>query len=319
MGKIERLKVSNFQSLAAADIELGSFTVIVGPSNSGKSALLRALRAAVRNVNSPSAVRVGQSLFTAQIESEGTVVALERGKSQSTYKVITPYGEDVFTKAGRSVPEEVQKVIGLPEPEGPDMVFSTQIDPPFLLSETGSTAAKVLGDLTNVSRLHAAAKEANRRRLEASKVHQIRQQDATSCFQKMQDEFSDLHAHKAVLTEARSLLDSVQEKARTQERITELLNTLEMAESAEQQIREHLAGLPDVADIEEQAEAAGRLLGVRHALIDVLDTLLKLETEEERLYSESTEAQEGDEILGQQYYDLLKEHGTCPTCNQKVA
>src|SRR5690242_17213241 len=105
MGMIERLRVTNFQSIAAADITLGQFTVIVGPSNSGKSALLRALRAVVRNVNSPSAVRAGQSMFTCQIDFDqseytGKTVTIERGKSQSTYRVITAQGEDVFTKAG---------------------------------------------------------------------------------------------------------------------------------------------------------------------------------------------------------------------------
>ena len=48
MKRLETLEISNFQSVEKADIQLGGFTVIVGPSNSGKSALLRALRAVVR-------------------------------------------------------------------------------------------------------------------------------------------------------------------------------------------------------------------------------------------------------------------------------
>lgn len=281
---IDRLHVTNFQSLAEADIELGGLTVIVGPSNSGKSAVLRALKAVVRNVGSPSAVRVGQSLFTSSVIFDGTTVALERGKSASTYKVIAADGsEDVFAKAGRTVPEEVQRLIGLPDPDGPDLVFSSQIDPPFLLSETGSTAAKMLGDLTNVSRLHAAAKEANRRRLESSKVHKIRTEDARGCFDKLQTEFADLPIKKKALVEARETLDGVQADARLIERVNGLLESLSTAEAAETTIRKHIETLPEPADIEEQAEQAGSLLGQAHSLSDVVTALARLGVAEAEL------------------------------------
>ena len=46
---LERLEVKDYQSLADIDIPLGRFTVIVGPSGNGKSALIRALRALWEN------------------------------------------------------------------------------------------------------------------------------------------------------------------------------------------------------------------------------------------------------------------------------
>lgn len=284
MQRIERLKVTNFQSISKADIELGSFTVIVGPSNSGKSALLRALKAVVRNVNSPSAVRVGHKVFTASLGFTGHEISIERGKSQSTYRAVLPSGnEEVYTKAGRAVPEDVQKILDLPDPDGPDLVFSSQIDPPFLLAETGSVAAKMLGDLTNVSKLHAAAKEANRRRLEASKIKTIRDEDARSVAERIKSEYGDLPVVKAALDEAQVLLAGVREKARKRDRLIELLSDLSLAEAAEKTLEDGLKEIPEPADIESLAEKAGAALGKRHMLLDALSTLEKCVTAEDQL------------------------------------
>lgn len=318
--RIDRLSVSNFQSLEKADLELGGFTVIVGPSNSGKSALLRALKAVIRNVNSPSSVRAGKTSFTAQVSFGATDVSIERGKSQSTYRVSLPdETEEVFTKAGRTVPEEVQRILGLPLPDGPDLTFAAQIDPPFLLSETGTVAAKMLGDLTNVSKLHAAAREANRRRLEAVKTQKIRQEDAVGCATRLKAEFSDLPETAAVLKGARTLMESVQDKARTAERLSETLTQVEMAESAEDDLRIRLSELPEPADIDSLVEQAEAGLAQRRALLDIIDTLAQLaETEDQLCRAQDPLAAQIRE-LDAEYHTVLKDAGQCPMCGQAVA
>ena len=44
---IKRVRISNFRSLRYADIELGDTTVLIGPNNAGKSAILEAIRIAL--------------------------------------------------------------------------------------------------------------------------------------------------------------------------------------------------------------------------------------------------------------------------------
>lgn len=319
--RIERLEVTNFQSLAKADIELGPFTVIVGPSNSGKSALLRALKAVVRNVNSPSAVRVGKNVFTATIFFDGTSVSIERGKSQSTYRVTPDAGvEQVYTKAGRTVPDDIQSVLALPLPDGtPDIVFSSQIDPPFLLAETGSVAAKILGDLTNVSRLHAASKEANRRRLEAEKLRKLRESDALAVAEQMREQFSDLPAHAATIKECREALEAVKDKAAEQELLTRLLSEYDTICAAEEALLTTMENLPKPADIEALAEKAGALLGERQSLLDSIDLLSKLAVAHDQLETEISESRKQAEQAEQEYHDVLVQAGTCPMCNQAVS
>jgi putative ATP-dependent endonuclease of the OLD family len=44
---IKRLRITNFRSIRQADIELGPVTVLIGPNNAGKSAILEAIRIAL--------------------------------------------------------------------------------------------------------------------------------------------------------------------------------------------------------------------------------------------------------------------------------
>lgn len=320
VARLDRLKVSNFQSIEEADISLGALTVIVGPSNSGKSALLRALRAVARNVNSPSAVRVGKTSFAASVETNGITVGIERGKGQSKYWTADAEGnEQAYTKAARAVPDDIQRALALPVPDGtPDIAFTSQIDPPFLLSETGSVAAKVIGDLTNVSKLHEAAKESNRRRLEASKVAKIREQDALDCAAAMRDRFSDLHAHAAGVKEARSLLEEVRVKARTRDALSALLRDFEMAEKAERDLRERLDELPKPQDIEDLAAKAGEILAKRQIIQESVSTLLKCAEASEQLAKAMEDAKAEVEDAERRYREVLVIAGTCPTCEQEV-
>lgn len=318
--RIDRLEVTNFQSIEKASIELGAFTVVVGPSNSGKSALLRALRAVSRNEVLPSSVRVGKTMFTATVTTDDKDISIERGKSHSVYRVTLPTGhEEVFTKSGRTVPDDVQKALSLPLPEGPDLVFSSQIDPPFLLKETGTTAAKMLGDLTNVSKLHDASREANRRRLEASRLEKIRTEDAIACATAMKERFSDLPAHNAALKDARALLESVKASAAKRDKVSQLLSSLEMIDAAERDIRARLDELPVPADIDALSEKAGSLLAQRHVLLDHIEVLRKIAEAEETLVRARDESISESEKADQEYHEALKEAGTCPTCSQKIA
>jgi putative ATP-dependent endonuclease of OLD family len=45
--KITRLRIENFRSIKLIDIELGGTTVFVGPNDSGKTAILEAVRIAL--------------------------------------------------------------------------------------------------------------------------------------------------------------------------------------------------------------------------------------------------------------------------------
>lgn len=317
------LEVSNFQSLETITLDLAPFTVIVGPSNSGKSAVLRALRAAVRNVSSPAAVRVGHKQFSVRVDTdEGIGVAIERGPSHSTYRLFGQGEEQVFTKAGRTVPEEIQQALRLPAPEGPDLAFSTQIDPPFLLAESGSVAAKMLGDLTNVSKLHAAAKEANRRRMAATSDYKIRSDDARACLQRLQEEFGDLKDQVTVLNGLKDQMSSVREQAREVESIQRVLSELELVEAAVSTLEAEVRSIPGGIDLDEQASQILELVereGDRRRILTLISTLAQTVEEMKTQEALLTSCDQAISELNAEYRAVLTDAGTCPMCGSEIA
>jgi exonuclease SbcC len=318
--RINAVAITNFQSVEDAKINLGAWTVIVGKSNSGKSAVVRALRAVARNVNSPSSVRAGSKQFTATVSIGDTDVSIERGKSQSTYRV-TDHGkgdEQVYTKAGRAVPEDVESTLNLPVHAGQDLTFATQLDAPYLLDASASTVAATLGDLSNVSRLHDASKEANRIRLASEATVKTRVADVTAIRAQIAEQFSTIRSDKSRVEEAKVLLDSVRTAAGEADRLEALLRDLAMTESALQQLQEFADSLPrpedvhaDVELVERDHKQALRLQNIL-AVISASSEAYTANDHEHRRFVEAVEA------LDAEYTDTLREAGTCPTCMQST-
>jgi len=162
---LDAIEVRGFQSLADARIELGWLTVVEGPSNSGKSALVRALVMLARNARGTDYITTGKATCTVATGSaeEGFAVRLtrtaRRGGDEYRVKVAEVPAAKVFTKLAGGVPEEVSALLRISE-----LNIARQFDPPYLLTESGRDVAAVLGRLTNVSMVLAAAAEAGRRR-----------------------------------------------------------------------------------------------------------------------------------------------------------
>jgi hypothetical protein len=86
--------------------------------------------------------------------------------------------------------------------------FAQQFDMPFLLDDSGSKVAKILGEITNVNVLYAANRQANSLRATASKTLTVRKQDLE--VQKgLLDQFSSLPADKLRLEQMLKLQDGI--------------------------------------------------------------------------------------------------------------
>lgn len=103
-----KILVENFQSIRRADLEARGLTVIVGPSNRGKSALLRAIEAALFNRTGDQFVRVGASAATVSLEfpdgDRAHTVHWAKGPSVNKFTVD---GVD-YMKVGTKAPKVLQ-------------------------------------------------------------------------------------------------------------------------------------------------------------------------------------------------------------------
>lgn len=156
---IDYVRIRGFQSLEDVSLSLGRFTVLVGPSNSGKSAIRRALEAVTTNAAPAGRLRTGSDQITVEVATETGRVIWEKGPKRNAYTVNTDAGTVVQDKPGAKATPEVAAVLGLDADN-----FSDQFDRPFLLADTASAVAGALGELTNITVLFDAQREANRQR-----------------------------------------------------------------------------------------------------------------------------------------------------------
>ncbi|MBL0386325.1 AAA family ATPase [Tumebacillus sp. ITR2] len=168
---IRNLRIENFQSHELTEMAFDDgLNVIVGASDQGKSAIIRALRWLLFNEpRGADFIRVGASQCRVTIElADGARVTRERTPSKNRYIVVSAEGEEqIYEGFGNSVPREVSDVTGvakimLDEDTETVLHLGTQLEPPFLLSETGSIKAKAIGRLNGVHIIDAASRDTHR-------------------------------------------------------------------------------------------------------------------------------------------------------------
>jgi len=164
---LKSVQIENYQSLKDVSLELAPLTVVVGESNKGKSAAVRALAALAFNEAGNEFIHRGEAYAAVTVElSSGNKVTWMKGKTGRYVVDEGTEGERVFTKIGQSVPEEIQALLGIRtlDVDGTKLTpqVSDQFDPPFLLRESAGKAARVLAKMTQLDVVVSAAAECNR-------------------------------------------------------------------------------------------------------------------------------------------------------------
>lgn len=171
-----KVKVENFQSIKNAEIEVDGFTVITGANNSGKTALIRALRGAFQNTAGNTFVRHGEDNCRVEVDLGDVEFAWEKGKKKPTYEV----GSKTLNP-GRDVPKEVSDLGVRSITAGgreiwPQIAnqFSGQV---FLVDQPGSVLAEAVADVERVGKLNRALKSADKDKRAASSELKVRRKD----------------------------------------------------------------------------------------------------------------------------------------------
>lgn len=182
MNYIEKVILENFQSHKNSTIEFDNqLNVIVGPSDSGKTAILRAIKWAL--YNEPSGdyfIREGESESSVTIVfSDATKIKRYRSKSKNIYYLYdSDNNETKFEGFGTNVPQEIIdktgiKKILLDNDQSRAINLSDQLEGAFLLSEKGSLRANSIGRLVGVNVIDDSLRETLRdiRNLSNDKRH----------------------------------------------------------------------------------------------------------------------------------------------------
>lgn len=307
---IDRIAIHNFQSLKSVDITLGKLTVVVGPSSSGKTALMRALRALASNVRGSQFITQGTKKASISAHTANGVITLERSEAGGTYKLSLNGADKVYTKLGGAVPEDITRALNL-QPittESSSINFAGQFDRPYLLDDSGATVARVLGELTNVSTIFAAVREANRRRTAASSTLKTRKAD----FEGLKDQaakFKALPQQQEAIKAAEKAYERAVDIQGSLTRLEQMLDTVETAELLLAQ-----TVIPDVPDIDDVIDRYEEMSYFKNLVVEWRhheDLFGKYQDQIRQAGDEEHSAQD-------QLHAKLVELGQCPTCGSEI-
>lgn len=310
---IKAVAIRNFQSIETQTLALGpGITAVVGPSSSGKTAVVRALHALVHNVGHSRQVRHGMADFGIVVQlDDGRTVSLQRGPKVSAYQVLdhtnSGLGDGSWEKCGKDVPPEVMAALRLGE-----LNFARQFDLPFMVAESPAQVARRLHELTGADVLQEAARMGNAQRLEAGREIKAGETQLAEIRTQLSEGVTEVRARQERLARAEEMVDRA---ARWRGRAAEVAHRLSAVDAAD-------AALGAQAGV---LEAGERALAAR-PLIDRAAEVLRIRTEAARLLkswqmADPEPIRQMSDDLAQAAQDaraearnLLERSETCPTC-----
>jgi len=155
---IKSVSIQNFQSHARTELNFHEgVNVIVGTTDGGKTAIIRALRWLIWNRPSGDALRSRWGGATnVQLETEEGVITRSKDKIDK-YTLRLKGQEDIEFKAiGTSVPAEIQGVLNISE-----INLQNQHDATFLLSDTPGAVATHFNKVARLDRIDSATSAIN--------------------------------------------------------------------------------------------------------------------------------------------------------------
>lgn len=258
---LQTINIVDFQSIRSADFDLGRFTVFVGSSSSGKSAVFRAVKAVTMNPRGASSyISHGSKTWKVSVETDAGKVSLSVGSGGAAYTVTVKDDAKTFSKLNNTVPDQVVDVLGISK-EDVDLVFAGQFDRPYMLDETGSVVARTLGALTNIDMIFEAVRESNRRKQGSASKLKIREVDLSTAVAKV----AELEGIKEKADACTELEVRLAQLTVLNQRIGSLASALATFTSSKAQ-KDSVRVAPEPPSLEKLASLNGRLESFKAAL-----------------------------------------------------
>lgn len=160
------VSLKDFQAHENTSLTLqGGFSCLVGPTNSGKSSIVRALRwVFFDSLKGKGFIHKGKKSAQVDVEFDGVSIQRMKGSKENSYTV----NGKTFSSIGTGAPTEVVSATGISsivvdKDTSFELNVSSQMKYPFLVMETDSMKAKSLNVLSGGHVIDAGVRETNRK------------------------------------------------------------------------------------------------------------------------------------------------------------
>ncbi len=292
---LESLHLQNFQIHSDFTIEFDPLvTTIVGPTDSGKSSIVRALQWICTNYpQGDEFIKEEMDMAIGTLRIDGHEIVRERGK-QNLYKL----DGKIYKSFGTEVPEEISNLINVGS-----VNFQDQITMPFWFCLPPAQVGKELNQIVNLDLIDSVA--------------QTISAELRKC--KSHVEFTSER-----LEQARSERDKLTWVKEADEELRELEQLYSEYEESLQNVSRIDSALSDARNVSQKLEGASEAILDAEKLMQGLENYVKLHEETERLeqlYTKARELEQQCQNLDTQRADLeekLNQIKTCPLCQQPL-
>lgn len=300
---IRSLYLRNFQSHKETELELHpGVNVIIGDTDAGKSAIVRALYWIAMGKPSGDSFLRHNTKKACVVEvalDNNTIVQRYRGHDINSYFI----GNDEHTGFGQNVPEPVQKVLNMNA-----INFSRQLDPPFLFSKSPGETAQYLNTLINLDVIGQSLTNIGKEVKFAE--HEMKKHRA------MKDDLVQQYDSLAWVEQAEKDVCALEQQEKELAKLQSKRNTLRKALQDYYAAKQTLDSLPNYKGLNEA------LSGLENTALEV-DKLRKSKLALKRALKQYYEAVESEKaaIMQEQEIVLQYQHefpDICPLCDQPI-
>ena len=213
------IEITNYESIGYMKFSFDGFCTITGRNFIGKSALLRAINAALTNQKGDSFIKWGESFCEVHIKTDNMDLLWHKEASNNFYEI----NGNKISKVGKDgQPKEIAECgFGLISEEDVNLHYCEQYSPLFLVDKRDSKAADLLISMYGLDKFYKALEFCNKDQRKNSDILKTRKEDLAIS----KRDFERFSGFEEILNEKANILNK-KEEILTQEVLISKLKTI---------------------------------------------------------------------------------------------
>lgn len=308
----ESIELFNFQAHERKLVRFSpNVTTIVGPSDAGKSTIIRAVGWVCLNESSTEYLRDGAKFLKVKLKVDGHTVVRKKGGG-NLYRV----DKKNFRAFGSKVPEQVSSLLGIT-----DLNFQTQFEPHFWLSKSAGQVSKELNSIIDLGQIDVVLSNVAKALRKAKTVVEVTE-DRLSQAEQNKEKLSrvpDMDRHLKDLEAQQDYIDGMREKASSLSRLIQDVRKYQKAARIDEEFVKKVKSLilkgDKIDDLQQQRDSLRKIIGQ----VKQSDRLVRLPIPS---LSSVSRLQDQVEQLHELIHDIRDQeclaNQKCPTCGQEL-